>query len=80
MKTKITALLLIIAAALTALISCGNAGGGGSVSYDDPYIEYTDYDERSQKIYDDILGDFHKAYTEAVKEKDQSKRYAQMVM
>ena len=52
-----------------SLLLTGCRRSGSSVAgYPDPYDRSTDYDERSQAIYDDALGDFHQAYQAAVAE------------
>ena len=48
--------------------------------YADKYADYTDYDERSQKIYEDVLGEFLAVYTEAKAEQNISKRFALMAI
>ena len=48
--------------------------------YADKYADYTDYDERSQKIYEDVLGEFLAVYTEAKAEQNVSKRFALMAI
>ncbi len=81
--TKIIALLLVMVMAFTCLASCkkkNNDDGKDPITYVDPYAQYTDYDEKSQKIYDDILGDFYAAYELAKAEKNVSKRYALMAI
>ena len=77
-KTRLLALLLVLVMAFSLLVSCGDKEE--VVNYDDPYAQYTDYDEKSQKIYDDILGDFYTAYEAAKKETNVSKRYALMAI
>ena len=77
-KTRLLALLLVLVMAFSLLVSCGDKEE--VVNYDDPYAQYTDYDVKSQKIYDDILGDFYTAYEAAKKETNVSKRYALMAI
>ncbi len=81
-KTKLIALLLVLVMAFSLLVSCKdkNKDDDKPVTYVDPYAQYTDYDEKSQKIYDDILGDFYAAYEVAKKETNVSKRYALMAI
>lgn len=76
-------LALLLAAAMVLSMAACRGGNGPATSggqYADPYGEYEDYDEKSQAIYDDTLGDFIDAY-EAAKEADQvSMRYALMAI
>ena len=50
------------------------------INYDDPYAEYTDYDELSTALYNDILGEFYTAYSAAKAETNVSKRHALMAI
>ena len=80
-KSKILALALVLVMMFTLLASCGGGDKDPDpVTYVDPYAQYTDYDEKSAKIYDDILGDFYAAYQVAKAEKNVSKRYALMAI
>ena len=81
-KSRIIALMLVLVMAFSLLVSCGpdDKGDGNDVTYVDPYAQYTDYDEKSQKIYDDILGEFYAAYEVAKAETNVSKRYALMAI
>ena len=85
-KSRIIALMLVLVMAFSLLVSCGpddngdGNNGGNNVTYTDPYAQYTDYDEKSQKIYDDILGEFYAAYEAAKAETNVSKRYALMAI
>ena len=81
-KSRIIALMLVLVMAFSLLVSCGpdDKGDGNDVTYVDPYAQYTDYDEKSQKIYDDILGEFYAAYEAAKAETNVSKRYALMAI
>ena len=45
-------------------------------SYVDPYADITDYDELSEALYYDVLGDFHEAYSKAGEYETLSERYA----
>ena len=76
-------LALLLAVAMVLSMAACRGGNGPATSggqYTDPYGEYEDYDEKSQAIYDDTLGDFIDAY-EAAKEADQvSVRYALMAI
>ena len=86
---KILAMLLV-AAMVFGLAACAESGSkdttgsnAGTVTYVDPYASLRgedSYDELSQAIYDDILGEFYEAY-EAAKEADNvSQRYALMAI
>jgi ABC-type oligopeptide transport system substrate-binding subunit len=77
---KIVALILVLVMATTALASCFTPAPPADPTYEDPYAKYTDYDEKSQKIYDDILGEFYTAYEAAKAETNVSKRYALMAI
>ena len=79
-KTRLLALVLVLVMVFSFLVSCKKEEPGETVNYDDPYAKYTDYDEKSQAIYDDILGDFYAAYEVAKAEKNVSKRYALMAI
>ena len=81
-KSRIIALMLVLVMAFSLLVSCGpdDNGDGNGVTYVDPYAQYTDYDVKSQKIYDDILGEFYAAYEVAKAETNISKRYALMAI
>lgn len=72
----------LLAAAL-CLSACSSGGGsdGGQLFYDDPYASFgDDHDGRSQAIYDDVLGDFQKAYQAAEQAQSLSQRYAGMAI
>lgn len=56
----------------------GDPTGGGSVY--DPYAQYTDYNDRSQAIYDGALGEFYTAYEQAKAVDSVSMRYALMAV
>ena len=83
-KSRLIALVLVLVMAFSLLVSCkdkpNNDDDKKPVTYVDPYAQYTDYDEKSQKIYDDILGEFYAAYEVAKAEKNISKRYALMAI
>ena len=79
-KTKLLALLLVLTLAFTFLASCSKNDDGNDVVYTDPYAQYEDYDEKSQKLYDDILGEFYTAYTAAKAATTDSQRYALMAV
>lgn len=79
-KSRLIALVLVLVMVFTALVSCKDPDDENPVTYVDPYAQYTDYDEKSQKIYDDILGEFYAAYEVAKAEQNVSKRYALMAI
>ena len=82
-KTNIIALTLVLVMVVSSLASCFGKDPEkkpDGITYVDPYAQYTDYDEKSQKIYDDILGDFYAAYEIAKAETNVSKRYALMAI
>ena len=73
-------LALVLTVAMTAsmalvLSSCKDPEPEKTI-YADKYAEYTDYDERSQKIYEDVLGEFYAAYA-AAKAEDKHKNIHQ---
>lgn len=69
-------------AMLLSMTACNrqnvNAPTGGAVY--DPYQQYTDYNDRSQAIYDDALGEFYTAYEKAKQAENVSMRYALMAV
>jgi len=80
-KSKLVALFLVLVMAFSMLVACGgDKDPKDPVTYVDPFAQYTDYDEKSEKIYDAILGDFYAAYQVARAEKNPSKRYALMAI
>ncbi len=74
---KRIAVLMIVAA---LLLSGCRRDEQSLMGYPDPYDRYTDYDERSQAIYDAALGSFYQAYRQAVEEENVSMRYAKMAI
>jgi oligopeptide transport system substrate-binding protein len=53
----------------------------GPVEYVYPYADLVDdYDELSQAVYDDVLGEFYTYYMEAMEEDTDSMRYAKMAI
>ena len=86
---KILAMLLAVLMVLS-MTACNNAPAGNSGetdpvapavdSFKDPYAEIEDYDELSQAIYDDVLGEFYTVYEEAKKATNVSERQALMAI
>lgn len=74
---KLIALLLCVGLILTG---CARKSGPSGIGYPDPYDQYTDYDERSQAIYDSALGEFYQAYLQAAAEENVSRRCALMAI
>ena len=73
--------LLLCAAMLLSLAACrGNVPNSSGSQYTDPYGDIEDYDEKSQAIYDDALGEFAAAYDAARAADDVSMRYALMAV
>lgn len=73
--------VFLLAIHLTGILAaCAPVRDTGGVSYVDPYAQYTDYDERCQAIYDDVLGEFYTAYTAAKAESNISRRQALMAI
>ena len=71
--------LILAAITLLALVSCGPKIEGGG-SFVDPYGTIENYDEKSGKIYDEVLGDFLTAYNAAKEAKTVSERFALMAI
>ena len=95
MSKKVLSVILVLCMVLSSIAmfaSCttgkddpkgtgdGTDGEGTKVVYTDPYAGIEDYDELSAKLYDDILGDFYKAYEAAKKETNESKKWAMMAI
>jgi len=77
---KFLALVLAVLM-ICSVVACGpKKTDDEKVTYKDPYAGITNYDEKSQKIYDDILGDFYAAYEAAKKATNVSERYALMAI
>ena len=72
--------ILLATLMLVSVVACGNKENKGTVEYKDPYGDITNYDEKSQAIYDDILGEFYAAYEAAKKATNVSERYALMAV
>ena len=84
-------LAMVLALVLTvSLVACAPAGNNESKptetqgalvdSFKDPYAGIEDYDELSQKIYDDVLGEFYTAYEAAKAAENVSERQALMAI
>lgn len=75
--------MLIAAGVICSLTACNREGAGkntGPAGGYDPYAQYEDYNERSQAIYDDTLGEFYTAYEAAKAVGDVAQRYALMAI
>lgn len=74
--------LALTGAILFGMTACNrqhvNTPAGDAVY--DPYQQYTDYNDRSQAIYDDALGGFYTAYEKAKQAENVSMRYALMAV
>ena len=87
---KLIALLLVMLMVLGAFASCAGTGddkktttGNNPVTYVDPYKDLRgdeNYDDLSQAIYDDILGEFYTAYEAAKAAENVSERFALMAI
>ena len=86
MNRKVLSMLLVIAmmiAAVATFASCKNdpaETGKTPVEYVDPYKDITDKEELYAAIYEDVLGDFIKAYEAAKAETNESKKWALMAI
>ena len=85
MNRKVLSILLVLAmmiAAVATFASCTDPVEPGTtpVEYVDPYKDITDKDELSAAIYEDVLGDFIKAYEAAKAETNESKKWAMMAI
>ena len=75
--------LMIVLAALmvVSLVACKpKTPANESTTYDDHYKDITDYDAKSEAIYNDILGEFNKAYEAAKAATTISERFALMAI
>ena len=72
--------ILLAAVMVFAVVACTKPNDDAKVTYKDPYGDITNYDEKSQAIYDDILGEFYAAYEAAKKATNVSERYALMAI
>ena len=70
---KILALLLAVVMVLS-LAACGK-----KEAEDEPVVELTHF-EKSQQVYDAVLGEFEAAYNEALAAEDEATRYALMAI
>jgi len=82
---KILAMLLAVMMVLSMAACTGTPAPTDPVvptvdSFKDPYAGIEDYDELSQKIYDDVLGDFYTTYEAAKKATNVSERQALMAV
>ena len=93
---KKTLALLLAVMMLVSMAACseknpqagaqaGTNGGAntpaGSEGYVNPYADLVDdYDELSQAVYDDVLGEFYEYYMAASEAKTESERYALMAI
>ena len=81
---KVLSMLLVIVMLLgsvATLASCGDDTDPTTpIEYVDPYKDITDKDELYSAIYEDVLGDFYKAYTAAKAETNVSKKWALMAI
>ena len=88
---KILAMLLVVAVVLS-MVACGSKTtpsteattpvateatvAGETVEYVSPYAGIEDYDELSEAIYMDVLGEFYEAYSKVAEAESLSERYA----
>ena len=83
---KLFAMLLAVVLVF-GLVACapaskpaGTTAAKGPVVYTDPYAGISDYDELSQAIYDDVLGEFYTTYEAAKAATNVSERQALMAV
>ena len=88
---KFLSLMLVLAMVLS-LVACGGssapaateapaAATEAAVAYVDPFADVADdYDELSQAVYDEVLGEFYTYYMEAMEETSTAARYAKMAI
>ena len=88
---KFLSLMLVLAMVLS-LVACGGNSAPAATEapavaeteaavYVDPFADVTDdYDELSQAVYDDVLGEFYTYYQEAMEETSTAARYAKMAI
>ena len=74
MKNLIKLLSLMLAVVMVlGMVACGENPSDSEESkdagktYTDPYASIEDYDEKSQALYDAVLGEFYTAYEAAKK-------------
>ncbi len=85
--------LMLVLAMMLSLVACGAksepaateapaaAATEAAATYVDPYADLADdYDELSQAIYDDVMGEFYTVYQEALAETNVSRRQALMAV
>ena len=81
---KIFALLLAVIMVASLFAGCKpadtNTDAPAVDSFKDPYAGIEDYDELSQAIYDDVMGEFYTAYTAAKAATNVSERQALMAI
>ena len=78
MKTLTRLLSLVLLGVM--VFGFASCGGEKPINYDDPYAEYTDYDDLSTALYNDTLGEFATAYAAAKAATNVSERYALMAI
>ena len=88
---KFLSLMLVLAMVLS-LVACGGNSAPAATEapavaeteaavYVDPFADVADdYDELSQAVYDDVLGEFYTYYQEAMEETSTAARYAKMAI
>ena len=68
-------------AATQAPAAVATEAAAAPAAYVDPYADIADdYDELSQAVYDDVLGEFYAYYMEAMEEETDAMRYAKMAI
>ena len=85
-KFKKSMSLVLVLVMVLSFAACGNKGSqnqgqAGATTYVNPYADLAgDYDELSQAVYDDVLGEFYTYYMDAMDEETDSMRYAKMAI
>lgn len=74
MKKRMLSLLLA-AVMVLSLAACGSKDTGETTTYEDPYKDMT-YEDASDAIYENVLGEFDSYYAQAAEAENESERFA----
>ena len=73
--------LILVGVLAASMVACAPTQNNQTVTYVDPYAQWAnDYDTLSQKIYEDVLGEFNTYYTQAKEADSVAMRYALMAI